>query len=50
MLAPFFEIQTRLVGTTTTTFKRYLYSRMSWGARLFALVGPRGVGKTTMLL
>ena len=35
---------------TTTVFKRYLYDRISWNSRLIGIVGPRGVGKTTIIL
>ena len=35
---------------TTSTFHRYMYTQVSWGARMFGLVGPRGVGKSTMIL
>ena len=35
---------------TTTDFKRYLYPKINWNHRLFGIVGPRGVGKTTLLL
>ena len=35
---------------TTTVFKRYLYDRFSWNSRLIGIVGPRGVGKTTIIL
>ena len=31
-------------------FKRYMYSKMPWDARLVGLMGPRGVGKSTMVL
>ena len=31
-------------------FKRYLYSEIAWGDIMIGIVGPRGVGKTTMLL
>jgi len=30
-------------------FKRYLYPTINWNQRLFGIVGPRGVGKTTLL-
>ncbi len=33
-----------------TAFVRYLQSQISWDARLIAILGARGVGKTTMLL
>jgi predicted AAA+ superfamily ATPase len=35
---------------TPTDFKRYLFSKIDWNERMFGIVGPRGVGKTTMLL
>ena len=35
---------------TTSTFHRYMYSQVSWESRMFGLVGPRGIGKSTMLL
>ena len=35
---------------TTSTFHRYMYSQVSWESRMFGLVGPRGVGKSTMIL
>lgn len=35
---------------TISAFHRYMYSQVSWQARMFGLVGPRGVGKSTMIL
>ncbi|MDR3189396.1 MAG: AAA family ATPase [Prevotellaceae bacterium] len=35
---------------TTLGFKRYLYPTISWSSRMFGIVGPRGVGKTTLVL
>lgn len=34
----------------TSTFHRYMYDKISWDSRMFGLVGPRGVGKSTMIL
>lgn len=31
-------------------FTRYMYDKLPWDAQMFALVGPRGVGKTTLFL
>lgn len=31
-------------------FKRYMYEKLPWEARLVGLMGPRGVGKSTMIL
>jgi uncharacterized protein len=39
-----------LLKNTNLDFKRYLYEKISWGSRLVGIVGPRGVGKTTMIL
>lgn len=35
---------------TQTLFHRYMFSRIHWNRQMFGLVGPRGVGKTTMFL
>ncbi len=34
----------------TSDFKRYMYDKLPWEARLVGLMGPRGVGKSTMVL
>lgn len=34
----------------TSSFHRYMYGQISWESRMFGLVGPRGVGKSTMIL
>ena len=39
-----------LLQNTTTDFKRYLYEKVSWNSRMIGIIGPRGVGKTTMIL
>lgn len=39
----------RLLAQTSLDFKRYLYPQVSMG-RLTGIVGPRGVGKTTLML
>ena len=46
-LIEFMESQLKL---TTSTFHRYMYDQLSWESRMFGLVGPRGVGKSTMIL
>lgn len=40
----------KLLRETTTSFHRYMYSRINWDARMVGLMGPRGVGKTTLVL
>ncbi|ASB50277.1 ATP-binding protein [Alkalitalea saponilacus] len=39
-----------LLLNTTTSFKRYLYDKVAWNSRMIGIIGPRGVGKTTMIL
>lgn len=39
-----------LLQSTTTNFKRYLYTEIAWNSRMVGIIGGRGVGKTTMLL
>lgn len=45
-----FEKQQRLLAATSTGFLRYKYHDIPWDTRMLALIGPRGVGKTTMFL
>ncbi len=45
-----FESYARLVKDINTDFRRYLYDQINWKNRLIGLTGPRGVGKTTMVL
>ena len=40
----------RLLRDTTTRFHRYMYASINWETRMIGLVGPRGVGKTTLVL
>lgn len=39
-----------LLKLTNTTYIRYLHDKIDWTSRMIGIVGPRGVGKTTMLL
>ena len=39
-----------LLLLTQTDFKRYLYPEIACNSRMLGIVGPRGVGKTTLLL
>ncbi len=40
----------RKISETPIDLIRYKYNRIAWKGHAFALVGPRGVGKSTMLL
>lgn len=42
--------QNEQLRKTPKTFHRYMYNRLPWESRMFGLVGPRGVGKSTLLL
>ncbi len=39
-----------MLKQTPLGFKRYMYDKIAWNNRLVGVVGPRGVGKSTMLL
>lgn len=39
-----------MLRQTPTDFVRYMAERIDWSSRLVGIVGPRGVGKSTMLL
>lgn len=45
-----FAKQDRLLRLTSTAIVRVLMNQIHWDAQLIAVRGPRGVGKTTMLL
>ena len=40
----------KMLQETDTGFSRYMFSEINWENRLIGLVGPRGVGKTTLVL
>ena len=40
----------RKIAKISLDFKRYLYSKINWNARMIGIKGARGVGKTTLLL
>ena len=45
-----YEFFNRKLKSTPTNFLRYKYERIKWDGRAFGIVGPRGVGKSTMIL
>ena len=45
-----YQFFTNKVNTVPTQFLRYKYQEIEWKSSMFALVGPRGVGKSTLLL
>lgn len=38
------------LSQTSLVFKRYKYGQIDWDLRMIGLMGPRGIGKTTLLL
>lgn len=42
-------MEERLKSTPTRVY-RYMYDRIDWNSRLIGLTGPRGIGKSTMML
>lgn len=39
-----------LLNLTDTTFVRFLHGKIDWSSKMICIVGPRGTGKTTMIL
>ena len=49
-LQPLYDNYHRKIAKISLRFKRYLYGQINWNARIISIKGPRGAGKTTMLL
>ena len=45
-----YEYMYRELKSVDGSFKRYVYDKINWNNRMLGLVGPRGVGKTTLFL
>ncbi len=45
-----FQLSRHIVNNVPTDFKRFLYHKINWDYNLIAIVGARGVGKTTLML
>ena len=45
-----FEYYRILLQKTSTDFHRYMFPKINWENRMIGLTGPRGVGKTTLVL
>jgi len=46
----YFEISSRLTGSTSVEIVRSLYHTIDWNQRLIGILGARGTGKTTLML
>ena len=47
---PLLEASERLVSETDMGFRRYLSNQVDWNDRLICIKGPKGTGKTTLIL
>lgn len=45
-----FEFQENLLRPVTNDFRRYLHGQINWKQRMIGIKGPRGAGKTTLIL
>ena len=45
-----FDASYRLVDAVSVGFKRYLFENINWDERLLCVKGPKGTGKTTLIL
>ncbi|HBX89545.1 MAG TPA: AAA family ATPase [Marinilabiliaceae bacterium] len=45
-----YELFTKLLKDVDLGFFRYIYTDINWDNRMIGLTGPRGVGKTTLIL
>lgn len=43
------NFMTEELGNTPTSFRRYIFDKILWEDRFIGLVGPRGVGKSTLI-
>lgn len=44
------RIMEQRVDAVSIDFHRYMYHQINWDRQMFGLVGPRGIGKTTLFL
>lgn len=44
------EYMNLLLSDLNAPFHRYMYDKLFWDSKMFGLIGPRGVGKTTLFL
>lgn len=45
-----FEFQESILRNVKNAFRRHLHGRINWNQRMIAIKGPRGAGKTTLML
>ena len=50
LMETLFQYSNQLISTVEVAFTRYAYDQINWQNRMLGLTGPRGVGKTTLVL
>lgn len=45
-----FEFQENILRQVKNDFRRYIHNQINWGHRMIGIKGPRGAGKTTLML
>lgn len=45
-----YTYMSELLKQTPLKFIRYKYDKINWDARMIGILGPRGIGKSTMVL
>lgn len=50
IISELFAIQNKIVSFVPRKFKRYLFDKINWDARMIMITGARGTGKTTIVL
>ena len=45
-----YKISSGRIADVSIAFKRYLHGEIDWDSRLIGVKGPRGTGKTTLIL
>jgi uncharacterized protein len=49
-MEPLFQYQDNLLRNVNNSFRRYLHLTINWEQRMIGIKGPRGAGKTTLML
>ena len=44
------QYQDNILRAVTNSFRRYLHSTINWNQKMIGIKGPRGAGKTTLML
>lgn len=47
---PLYSFHANIISQVSDIFTRFLYDRINWDQRMLAIKGPRGAGKTTLML